>query len=82
MLKKLKKVYVYGEHDDYIKMCSRMDIYPITYRGSDRKFLGCNGIIYEVLHCTECYSAFTITLMQLPEMNVDELLFLLKNTKD
>lgn len=80
-LKKLKKFYVFGEHDEYTKLCRKMKMYPIKDNKRGKEFFRCNDKVYEVLFCNECYSGFTVTLMQLPEMNVLELLSLLSYTK-
>lgn len=48
----------------------------------DVKYLECDGVIYEVLGCNECYSGWEITVMALPEMKFHELVSLLCNTKD
>lgn len=80
-LKKSKKFYVFGERDDYTKLCRKMNMYPFKDNKRGKEFFSCNDKVYEVLFCNECYSGFTVTLMQLPEMGALELLSLLSETK-
>lgn len=58
------------------------DGFRFMRNGIEVKRLECDGILYEVLGCNECYSGWEITVMALPEMKFHELVSLLCDTKD